>query len=177
MNDKTYILTAEMDDASFTWLDALRRQHFPPERNVLSAHLTMFHLLSGAQIERLPLAMPHGPIDLDFDRVRFLGAGVAFNVRSPGLTRLRDELIVTMGGAFSRQDSQKWSPHVTVQNKVAAASARELSAKLGETFTGRTGHATGLRVWEYLNGPWKLARRISFGPGRPQISRDCRQTS
>jgi hypothetical protein len=177
MNGTTYILTAELDDSSFTWLDALRRQHFPPERNVLSAHLTMFHLLSGAQIERLPLAMPHGPIDLDFDRVRFLGAGVAFNVRSPGLAGLRDQLIVTMGGELSRQDSQKWSPHVTVQNKVAAASARELCATLGETFTGRTGHVRGLQVWEYLNGPWKLARRISFEPVVPQIGRDCRHTS
>jgi hypothetical protein len=45
-----YILTAEMDDDSFAWLNGLRRAHFPVERNFLPAHLTVFHRLSPAQI-------------------------------------------------------------------------------------------------------------------------------
>lgn len=164
MNETTYILTAEMDDASFAWLDALRREHFPPARNVLSAHLTMFHRLSAAQIERLQMAaMPAEPIELSFDRMRFLGSGVAINVRSPDLERLRYAIIQAIGGEISRQDSQKWMPHVTVQNKVAADRAKALFAALGETFAGRTGQATGLLVWEYLGGPWKLTKRIAFG--------------
>jgi hypothetical protein len=166
MNDKTYILTAELDDASFDWLDALRREHFPPERNVLSAHLTMFHRLSGAQIERLPLvAIPDQPIDLDVDGLRFLGGGVAFNLRSPGLARLREAIIAAMAGELSRQDAQKWTPHVTVQNKVKTEIARDLFATLSEDFASRAGHATGLLVWEYLNGPWRLIRRLPFAPG------------
>lgn len=32
----TYILTAELDPESFAWLDALRREHFLPERNLTS---------------------------------------------------------------------------------------------------------------------------------------------
>ena len=165
MNDKTYILTAELDDASFSWLDALRRQHFPPERNVLSAHLTMFHRLSGAQVERLPpAAMPAEPIELVFDSLRFLGAGVAFSVRSPDLERLRRDIAAAVGGELSRQDSQKWTPHVTVQNKVQADIAKGLLAALDAAFVDRNGCATGLLVWEYLGGPWKLERRISFGP-------------
>jgi len=43
--ETTYILTAEMDDDSFAWLAGLRRRHFPPERNFLPAHLTLFHRL------------------------------------------------------------------------------------------------------------------------------------
>ena len=166
MNDKTYILTAELDDASFAWLDALRREHFPPERNVLSAHLTMFHRLSDAQIERLPLVdLPDQPIDLDVDGVRFLGGGVAFNVRSPALARLRDDIIAAMAGELSRQDGQKWTPHVTVQNKVKADIARELFATLSDGFASRAGQASGLLVWEYLGGPWRLVRRLPFAPG------------
>jgi len=163
MNDKTYILTTELDDDSFAWLDALRRQHFPPARNVLSAHLTMFHRLSGAQIERLAsAAIPTGPIALDFDGLRFLGSGVAFNVRSPDLQRLRREIVIAIGGELSRQDSQRWMSHVTVQNKVQAETAKQLLATLDETFAIRAGLATGLLVWEYLGGPWKLVRRLSF---------------
>ena len=39
------IVTAEMGAEEFAWLDSLRRRHFPPERNQLPAHLTMFHAL------------------------------------------------------------------------------------------------------------------------------------
>jgi 2'-5' RNA ligase len=165
MNDKTYILTAELDDASFAWLDALRREHFPPERNVLSAHLTMFHRLSAPQIERLQDAtMPAGPLALSFDSLRFLGSGVAVNVRSPDLERLRRDIASAIGGELSRQDSQKWTPHVTVQNKVPADTAKVLFAALGEDFAVRSGEATGILVWQYLGGPWTLERRVSFKP-------------
>jgi hypothetical protein len=52
---------------------------------------------------------------------------------------------------------------VTVQNKASADTAKTLFAALSDTFATRTGHATGLLVWEYLGGPWKLARRLAFG--------------
>ena len=39
------IVTAELGPADFGWLEGLRRAHYPPERNQLPAHLTMFHAL------------------------------------------------------------------------------------------------------------------------------------
>ncbi|MGK3899645.1 hypothetical protein ABI062_15425, partial [Enterococcus faecium] len=39
------IVSALFGDRDFAWLDGLRRAHFPPERNVLPAHLTLFHHL------------------------------------------------------------------------------------------------------------------------------------
>jgi len=39
------IVTAELAAEDFAWLDRLRQAHFPPERNRLRAHLTMFHAL------------------------------------------------------------------------------------------------------------------------------------
>ena len=36
-----------MDDSSQVHFDRLRELHFPPERNYLSAHLTLFHKLPG----------------------------------------------------------------------------------------------------------------------------------
>ena len=53
MTEPVAILTARLDPACFAWLDDLRRTHFPPSRNVLAAHLTMFHRLSPQQVERL----------------------------------------------------------------------------------------------------------------------------
>ena len=46
------ILTLALDGATFAPLDALRRPHFPPERNLVPAHLTLFHALPGAERSR-----------------------------------------------------------------------------------------------------------------------------
>jgi hypothetical protein len=162
-DDTTYILTAEMDVDSFAWLDGLRSFHFPPARNVLSAHLTLFHRLSAQQVKCLcATKLPPAAIELEFDKVRFLGAGVAINVKSPNLERLRGDIAAAIGGELSRQDGQKWMPHVTVQNKAAPTAAKDLFRSLDSEFASRSGDATGLLVWEYLGGPWKLVRRIPF---------------
>ena len=47
MEDAPLILTLGFDAASFTHLDAMRRRHFPAERNFIPAHLTLFHHLPG----------------------------------------------------------------------------------------------------------------------------------
>ena len=43
------IITAALDDGAFDWFDGLRQTHFPRHRNVVPAHLTLFHALPGAQ--------------------------------------------------------------------------------------------------------------------------------
>lgn len=161
--DRTFILTAEFDHACFDWLDGLRRAHFPPARNLLPAHLTLFHRLSPAQTSRLAdVALPAAPIPMLCDGVRLLGFGVAIEITCPELARLRTELQTAMGGELSRQDSQGWRPHVTIQNKVTAAAARGLYDELRAGFVPRAGAVGGLLVWEYLNGPWRLDRRLPF---------------
>jgi hypothetical protein len=125
--EATYILTAEMDDDSFAWLDDLRRRHFPPERSFLPAHLTMFHRLSLAQAGRLiKLNLPGNPIRISFDTPLALGTGVAIGVTSIPLEQLRVAAKAAMSGELSRQDSQRWRPHVTIQNKVSPDVARQL---------------------------------------------------
>lgn len=162
--DKTYILTAELDDESFAWLDGLRREHFPPERNLLRAHLTLFHRMSPAQWGRLGgFDVPSAPVAILVDSPALLGSGVAMRIRSTGLERLRTAARLEMGGQFSRQDNQPWRPHVTVQNKVSGDAARRLNLVLTNDFVQRAGVVTGLLVWEDLDGPWKLAERIAFG--------------
>ncbi len=163
MTEPVYILTAQLDDASFAWLDGLRRAHFPPERNVLSAHLTMFHRLSPTQIERLQrAALPEAPLPVVFDKVMFLGFGNAIHAASPVLERLRADVKTAIGVGLSRQDDQRWTPHVTIQNKAPAETARALHASLTHMFQERTGTITGLQLWEYLGGPWKRTCALPF---------------
>jgi 2'-5' RNA ligase len=135
--ETTYILTAEMDDDSFAWLDGLRRRHFPPERNFLPAHLTLFRL-SSAQVARLrSIDLPSAPVELRFDHVVFLGSSVALRVRSTELEGLRSEARTAVGDELSRQDSQPWKPHVTIQNKTSGDVARQLYRALDSSFAQR----------------------------------------
>jgi hypothetical protein len=41
------ILTLKMDRESFSRFEGLRQAHFPPHRNFIPAHLTLFHHLPG----------------------------------------------------------------------------------------------------------------------------------
>lgn len=159
MTEPTYILTAQLDAESFAWLDGLRRAHFPPARNVLSAHLTLFHRLSPQQLIALQaVVLPSAPIAVTFDAVMFLGFGNAIRASAPDLERLRADIKAEIGDDISRQDSQRWVPHVTIQNKVAADAARALQSALTRDFRTRTGSVIGLQVWHYLGGPWALAQ-------------------
>lgn len=160
-------MTAELDAQDFAWLDALRRRHFPPERNQLGAHLTIFHALPpSAEAEarhRLsqlagrgaPRAMVAGLMDL--------GGGVAFRIVSDELDALRAELREAMLGLLSAQDSQGWRPHVTIQNKVAPKVARALLAELEQGFRPRPLAIAGLSLHRYLGGPWQ---RLGLYPFR-----------
>jgi len=154
------IITAELGAADLAWLDGQRRRYFPPERNQLPAHLTMFHALppsaeaeartllaSLAAREPAPRAVVAGLMNL--------GGGVAYRIVSHDLDRIREELAGAFHGLLSAQDAGGWRPHVTIQNKVAAKIARALLAGLEAGFEPRPLAVCGLGLNRYLGGPWQ----------------------
>ena len=70
--------------------------------------------------------VPDGPIPILLSAPILLGSGVAIRIQSPELGRLRTAARQAMSGEFSKQDSQGWRPHVTIQNRVPAAAAKQL---------------------------------------------------
>jgi len=161
------IVTAELGPADLAALDGLRRKHFPPERNQLAAHLTMFHAIPAMLEEELkqrlagiasgsppPAATLAGLIDL--------GGGVAFRIVSEQLEWMRDELREAFRGSLTQQDSHGWRPHVTIQNKVAPKVARALLAELERGFEPRPLAVAGLAYHYYEGGPWRLGHRYPF---------------
>jgi hypothetical protein len=159
------IVTAELAPPDFAWLDALRRRHFPPERNQLPAHLTMFHALppsSEAEIRRelgrhAAISAPRATIAGLMD----LGSGVAFRIVSDDLEAIRADLAEHCHGLLSTQDIG-WRPHVTVQNKVQPSVARKLLGKLEKDFRPRPLGISALALHRYLGGPWEPIARYAF---------------
>ena len=160
------ILTLKLDAESFARLDALRRAHFPAAINHLRAHLTLFHHLPGDRLgevcDGLAAAAGRAPFALGFPGVRSLGRGVAVEVASPELTRLRAELAARFRAHLTPQDAQGFRAHVTVQNKVAPDDARALKAELEAGWAPWEGRAEGLLLHRYRGGPWAFEAEHPF---------------
>ena len=161
------IVTAEIGQPELGWLEGLRRAHYPPERNQLSAHLTMFHALppsAEAEAQRRLKALAKEPRPAAMiDGLMDLGGGVAFRIVSPDLESIRRELAEDFRGLLSAQDSGGWRPHVTIQNKVAPKVARTLKQSLQVHFRPLSLVISGLGLHRYLGGPWE---RVGIYPFR-----------
>ena len=162
------VVTLLLDDATQARFDDLRRRHFPAERNHLAAHVTVFHALPGDRVDDvladLRAAAPPAPLGLLVSGVRFLGRGVAFELAGADAVALRTSLAARWGAWLTPQDRQRWRPHVTVQNKVDAATARALYADLAGAFAPEPAAGTGLALWRYRGGPWEPVERVPFAP-------------
>ncbi len=161
------IVTAEMGVADLALLDGLRRRHFPPERNQLFAHLTMFHAIPAMLESELRHRLAALAVELHPPRAMIaglmdLGGGVAFRIVSEELDAVRADLADALRGSLTQQDAHGWRPHVTVQNKVAPKTARALIAELARDFAPRPLTITGLAFHHYVGGPWRLGQRYAF---------------
>ena len=160
------IVTAELAPPDFAWLDKLRRAHFPPERNQLPAHLTMFHALPPS-VEREVRAIlarlgAQPPPRASIEGLMNLGGGVAFRVASQDLDNIRQELALDFHGLLSAQDCGGWRPHITIQNKVPPKEARALLARMELDFRPRPLAISGLGLHRYLGGPWEKLAIVPF---------------
>ena len=160
------IVTAELAPADFAWLDALRRRHYPPERNQLRAHLTMFHALppsAEAEIRRELKRHAAAPAPrAAIAGLMNLGTGVAFRAVSDDLDAIRADLAAHCHGLLGAQDAAGWRPHITIQNKVKASAARALLADLEKGFRPRPVGISALALHRYLGGPWDSLAHYSF---------------
>ncbi len=157
------IVTALLGGEDQTWFDRQRQAYFPPERNFLSAHLTMFHhlppSLESEVRQRLGDAAREGAPEARVAAPISLGRGVAYRVDSPALEDVRAHLANLWAGLLTPQDAAPWLPHITIQNKVDPPDARLLLAKLQRDFGPRPLAVTGYAAWWYRGGPWELLSR------------------
>ncbi|NJL22435.1 MAG: 2'-5' RNA ligase family protein [Leptolyngbyaceae cyanobacterium SM1_3_5] len=167
MTPPPLILTLKLDRITFNRLNDLRQRHFPPARNFLPAHITLFHALPGDRAESIEshletVCAETEWMKLKFPTVRSLGRGVAAEIDAPDLLRLRQRLAIDWQSWLTRQDQQKYRPHVTIQNKVSPEEAKQLYQELAASWEPIEAIGEGLLLWRYLSGPWELAREFSF---------------
>lgn len=161
------ILTLGLHEDDQSRFERLRRLHFPPERNFIPAHVTLFHHLPGtgldavqADLESQCAAQP--AFDVDVTGLRFLGRGVAYELQSPDLLALRRGLAGRWQEWLTPQDQQGYRPHITIQNKATGEAARALRDAMQAGFSPFTVRAEELLLWRYLGGPWQALGHYKF---------------
>ncbi|WP_316736878.1 2'-5' RNA ligase family protein [Pedobacter aquatilis] len=164
----SYILTLRLDNEAQAFFDAQRLTYFPPERNFLNAHLTLFHKLSEHKdtIQTLDEIKVQS-FFLEVSGFKFLGRGVAYQVESDVLNKLHDKLVNRFKAILIPQDKQGFRPHITIQNKVEPDEAKALLEQLQQNFQPFKIKGLGLDLWSYLGGPWAHLKFFPFEELQP----------
>lgn len=168
--NRPLIVTALLPDDLQGWANRLRKAHFPPERNFLDAHVTLFHALppsSEGEVRECLAAMAreHAPVPARLLGIMSLGGGTALKLESPAMLALRDDIADRFHGMLTNQDQHRPRLHVTVQNKVTSKEAKALQAALVPQVTPRDFTFRGLGLYAYMGGPWEHLRSFAFRKG------------
>lgn len=154
------IITAMMGAEDQSFFNKLRTAYFPPERNYLDAHITLFHHLPPThwpEIKRYIIAISR-EYEAPFartDRLLNLGRGVAFHVDSPELIAVRSMIADNFATLLIPQDKAKPRLHITVQNKVSGAIAKQTLEILTAEFEAFDLEIIGIAAFYYKGGPWQ----------------------
>ncbi|WGH77715.1 2'-5' RNA ligase family protein [Jannaschia ovalis] len=159
------IVTLEADPASQARFAAARTRWFPAARNVVPAHVTLFHQLPGldapeAALRLHEIARETAPLPFAVAGIMPLGRGCAYRLELPGGTALRDR--VGRGIDRKPQDRGRLRAHVTIQNKVARDVAAVTLQAVQAGFVPWDGRIDALRLWRYQGGPWEAAGRFAL---------------
>ncbi len=160
------LITAELPPDVLAWADALRREHYPPERNRLRAHVTLFHALppsAESEVRHLLADLAkRAPVEARIGGIMNLGRGTALDVDSPEMVDLHDLIGERMHGLLTPQDDRPLRLHITVQNKVQPAIAKALQAELREGLERRSFSFRGFGLYAWEDGLWRVIADYPF---------------
>jgi 2'-5' RNA ligase len=182
-NEARYVLTLRTDRAHHDRMSAMRDKYFPPERNTVRAHLTLFNALPESKMKSsiVPLlqevAAATGPFRIRVKRPFQMKEGFGVNM-SPreGPPPLKDLLVKLRGtwkeeGFLSDQDSAPRGMHYTLMNKVSDKEKLEAAfEEFKESWTGDEGIVDGLELFRYHKGRWYWTQSFEF-TGQPYLDK------
>jgi hypothetical protein len=160
------IVTAELPQDLYSWATQLRTEHYPPARNYLKAHVTLFHALppfiEGELRDLLARLAKRPPVPARLEGVVSLGRGTALALSSSAMLELRHEIAEHFHGMLTAQDEGRPRLHITVQNKVTPKEAKALQQTLATRVKVQDFTFRGLELHAYLGGPWEPMGKWRF---------------
>lgn len=159
------VLTLMLHPAAQAHFDGLRSTYGSTDRLIVGPHITLFHRLPGTLSVMAAIAAEaheQTPALAQVTGVRFLGRGVALDLRADRLSLMRQHMRDVWEPRLSAQDREPWQPHVTIQSNVEPALAKDLHATLAARFVPFEVTITGLALWINRGGPWQAAGEFPF---------------
>lgn len=167
---KAILILAALPPDIFAWADGLRRKYYPPERNRLPAHVTLFHGLPPsaagevqARLQALAAQLP--PPAAQITGIMDLHGGTALRIRSAGMEATHAELAAQLHGIVQQRDRHDLQLHITLQHKVPLAQARDLQAQLAKMDYQRSFHFTAFATHRWDGELWRFERKWPFRRG------------
>lgn len=162
MHEVPVIITARLAPADQAWADRLRHQYYPPELNLVPAHITLFHHLPSAHMAEIKrrlarLAAETPGLQGWLSRIWQWQKGVAIIVECPALLDIRDMLAESFHGLLTPQDMARPKLHITITNKISTPQARLVGEQLSAMFEPHFVNITGLSAHYYRDGIWENA--------------------
>lgn len=161
------VVTAELPAALQSRAEALRRAHYPVDRNLVPAHVTLLRALppfvedeARALLASLAAELPPPPAQIT--GLMDLGSGTALAIESSALMDVRAMIAEHFHGMLTLQDEGVPRLHTTVQNKVPRADAKAVQAALAPTVQPERFAFAALALHRYLGGPWESVGRWPF---------------
>ena len=153
-----------IDQSAQAFYENLRQRYFPPERDLVPAHLSLFHQLPDddhtvralRKVSEATSAFP-----LTHPVAKSIGRGVAVFFESANLKQLHATLAAAFEADLIPQDRQRLRPHIVVQNKVDPELARATLPRI-QAIPLIELQAIGLTLWRYLGGPWEHVADFPF---------------
>jgi 2'-5' RNA ligase len=164
----SFVLTLEMDGDSFGRFNALRQAHYPPERNLVPAHVTLFRKLPDERSREIKelltlVASRQKPFSVGVREVKEMERGVAIFLDAPQLYALHAMLADEWEPWLDDHERFDFQPHVTIAANVAPGDARRIRNDIAATFRPPRMQGIGLHLWRYRDGPWQHERLFPFG--------------
>ncbi|KAL8760107.1 MAG: hypothetical protein Q9184_003428 [Pyrenodesmia sp. 2 TL-2023] len=165
--NETYILALSTDEAHHKAVTALRNRYFPPKLNKLSAHIALFRALPGSELASIESAIQDvvrhdHPFPISTGKPFLLSHGVGLEVHAAPAQDIFRTLKAQWQGFLSKQD-QSFRAHYTIQNKVdVKEEVQKTLEEVQRNFEGSTGTVTGLSLYLYARGYWKLKQFYPF---------------
>lgn len=160
------LVTAELPPEVLAWADALRRAHYPPDRNRLRAHVTLFHGIppsAGPEVrDTLSEFARRAPPEARVSGIMDLGTGTAFAVESPGMVSIHAELADLFHGIIQQKDDRELRLHITIQNKVSSRETQALQDQLKDLALPGRFHFSGFGLYFWDGALWGLERVYPF---------------
>lgn len=166
-----FILCAVLPPDLQGWAEGLRRAHYPPARNHLHAHVTLFHAFAPSLLEELQALLPRLTAEFSAPQgavkgVMDLGTGTAIALDAPQLLRLRALIADHFHGSLTAQDVHEPRPHITIQNKVTKQESRalqsSLAAQIAPWITKGRFVFPAIELHRYRGGPWERVKGFAF---------------